>query len=104
MAKMNDEMTPNEAKAMAASEWWVGLPARNVALFQLHQRLLCMPVAGFQRALSEALGRPVFTHELACRDLLVQELFGEGPAPTFDEIIALIPPDKLIIAIIGLGT
>ena len=48
------------------------------------------------------LGRPVFTHEFAFKEKLQGELGGEKEAPTFEEILALIPEGKRV-AVISVG-
>ena len=86
------------AIAVAATKWWEGKPARDVALFALQTRELCLPMDEFYRALHDALGRPVYTHEIALSaEELRQELLGERDAPTFEEIVNLIPADKRIV-------
>ena len=69
-------MTPESAKAMAATRWWVNLPSREVAEFQLGERLLCMDFPDFHQAVERALGRGVFSHEFAEPDKLLAELRG----------------------------
>ena len=70
---------------------------RQIAEFQIEQKLLCMPFAVFHEAMEKALDRPVFTHEFAFVDNLKKELYGEKEPPTFEEICALIPKEKLMI-------
>ena len=70
---------------------------RQIAEFQLEQDKLCMPFDVFHEAIEKTLGRPVFTHEFAFRQQLRKELYGEKEAPTFEEICALIPEEKLIL-------
>jgi hypothetical protein len=66
--------TREEAVALAHTGWWKFKPARDVALWQLNEPLLCMDFADFQQAVSEAIGRPVFTHEFANPDPLIREV------------------------------
>jgi hypothetical protein len=56
-----------------------------------------MPFDVFHKAVEEALGRPVWTHEFAYSDDLKKEFLGDKPAPTFEEVVALVPRDKLIV-------
>ena len=92
-----------KAIELGNSGWWRGLPAKEVAKFQLFTNELAMPFGDFHAALEEALGRPVWTHELALNfDGIAAELLGEKPAPTLEEIIDLIPAEKRIILIGGL--
>lgn len=86
------------AIALAATKWWEGKPARDVALFALQTRELCLPMDELYRAFHDALGRPVYTHEIALdAEGLRLELLGERDAPSFDEIVNLIPEDKRIV-------
>jgi hypothetical protein len=86
------------AIALAESKWWVGKPARDAALFALQTRELCLPMNDFYGLLHEALDRPVYTHELALNsEGIRQELLGERDAPSFDDILNLIPHDKRVV-------
>ena len=61
-----------------------------------------LPVEVPYEALARALGRPVYTHEIALnRENLARELRGDAPAPTLDEILALIPASKRIVILTG---
>jgi len=51
----------------------------------------------FTKLSKKTLGRPVFTHEFAFCEELRKELYGEKEPPTFEEICALIPEEKLIL-------
>jgi len=93
-------MTREEAVTLFDSEFWVEMSYRDRAIFQLHERRLCMPFSVFHEATEKALGRPVWTHEFAMNwDGLEAELMGAAPAPTMEDIINLIPPDKRIIVV-----
>ena len=70
---------------------------RQIAEFQMEQDRLCMPFNVFHEAIEKVLGRPVFIHEFAFRDEIRKELYGEKEPPTFEEICALIPQEKLIV-------
>lgn len=63
----------------------------------MEQDKLCMPFCVFQEAMEKTLGRPVFTHEFSFREELRKELYREKEPPTFEEICALIPEEKLIV-------
>lgn len=91
-------MTKDEAIALMRTGWWHGRAAREVALFQLTEDKLCMPFGDFHKAVEEACGRPVWTHEFGLnRDGLIAEVKGEREAPSFADILALLPADKTII-------
>lgn len=91
------------AIALGATGWWATTSARAIAEFQLHTAELCMPFGEFHRAIEEALGRPVWTHEFADLDGLRAELMGQRPAPSFGDILALIPADKLVVVAVDSG-
>lgn len=93
-------MTKEEATALYESKFWETMSLRDRALFQLFEDRLCMPFHVFHDAVEHVLGRPVFTHEFARnRDGLASELLGGRPAPTMDEILALIPADKRVVIV-----
>lgn len=93
-------LTKEQAIQMAQSGWWLGMEPRSIAMFQLHEPMLCMPFHDFHVAVEQALGRPVMTHEFAWADLLREELRGERPAPTMQEILDLIPEEKRILLVL----
>lgn len=93
-------LTTEQAVALAESEWWKDLPADAIVGFQLFEERLCMDFGDFHAAVETALGRPVFTHEFGRNmDGLRREYLGDRPAPTFEEILALIPEDKRVIVV-----
>ena len=93
-------MTKNEAMALYESKFWEQMSFRDRALFQMFEDKLCMPISVFHESIEEALGRPVFTHEFGLNsEGLQRELLGEAPAPTIDDILALIPEGKRIVLI-----
>lgn len=97
-------MTKEQAVTLAESKWWQNKTARELAMFQLHEPLLCMPFDVFHKAVEEALQRPVFTHEFGLNwDGLKKELIGESISPSLEQIIDLIPKDKRIL-ILGVST
>lgn len=88
--------TRAQALALASTNWWEHATDREIAEFQLNEPLLCMPFDRFHEAVEKALGRPVFTHEFAFGGLL-EELNGERPPRTFEDVLALLPAEKLLI-------
>lgn len=89
-----------QAIRLAESGWWKGKSAREIAGFQLFVAELCMPFGEFQRAVEEALGRPVWTHEFGLNiEGIRAEFLGERPAPTLEEIISMIPAEKRIVVV-----
>lgn len=92
------QLTTEEAIQFHDLGVWEGMTLRERALFQMEQDCLCMPFDKFHEAVEKTLGRPVFTHEFGLnRDGIRAELAGTGPAPSFDQILAMLPPDKTIV-------
>lgn len=93
----HDELTKEQAIALFDSGWWKDKPAREVVNVQLFTTKLIMDFGDFHGAVEEALGRPVWTHEFAHPESLQKEFLGLKPAPTWEEIVNLIPEEKRII-------
>jgi len=94
MIEINKEI----AIELARSEFWKTMSVKDLALFQLEVKKLCMPFSVFHKAIEEALNRPVWTHEMGLNwEGLKEELLGKRPKPTMEEIINLIPEDKRVI-------
>lgn len=91
------QLTKEQAIAFGENKLYEGMTSRQIAEFQLMQDRLCMPFEIFHKAISEALDRPVYTHEFANQDALIKEFYGEKEPPTLEEIINLIPEDKRIL-------
>jgi hypothetical protein len=94
------ELTKEQAIELADSRFWIDMSYRDKAMFQMFEPLLCMPFNIFHEAVEKTLGRPVFTHEFGLNyEGLQQELLGNVPAPSFEEVLALIPADKRVIVL-----
>ncbi len=91
------QLTEDEAIDFAKSEFWRTLTDEQIAHFQMEQDKLCMPFSRFHEAMEKCLGRPVWTHEFADRDGLLDELNGKVAAPSFEEVLAKLPAEKTII-------
>ena len=91
------QLTKEQAIAFAENKCYENMTYRQIAEFQMEQDKLCMPFDVFHEAIEKTLDRPVFTHEFAFREELRKELYGEKEPPTFEEICALIPQEKLIV-------
>lgn len=92
------QLTKEQAIAFCENKLYENMSYRQIAEFQMEQDRLCMPFDIFQEAIEKTLGRPVFTHEFALnREGLKKELFGEQQQSTFEEILNLIPQEKLIL-------
>lgn len=94
---MMKQLTKEQAIAFSKNRCYEGMNYRQIAEFQIEQNRLCVPFDIFHEAVEKTLGRPVFTHEFAYMEELRKELYGEKEPPTFEEICALIPKEKLII-------
>jgi len=94
------EITKEQAMELAKSGFWEKMSHREIAVFQLLTKRLCMPFDVFHEAMEKTLERPVYTHEfgLNYQGLKDELLFGK-PAPTMEEIIGMIPENKRIICI-----
>jgi hypothetical protein len=80
------------------TNWWEGLSYEEIAEFQLFTSELCCPFDVFHEAVEKSLGRPVFTHEFGLNyQGICNEFLGEKESPTTDEILNLIPQEKLIV-------
>ena len=82
---------------LAESNWWKDKSARDICDVQLFTVELCMPFGEFHKAMTEALGRSVWTHEFASLDRIKDEYLGDRPAPTMEQIIGLLPAEKTIV-------
>jgi len=67
-------MKERAAVALYDTRWWEGLDAGMIVAVQLYEERTIMPTGEFQMALQAALGRPVWTHELANPGALQSEL------------------------------
>lgn len=85
------QFTRDEAIDFASKRSWEALTPAERGLLQLRQDLLCMDFSAFHEGVTELLGRPVYTHEVAQPDRLRAEYLGLEAAPTFAEIIAKLP-------------
>lgn len=92
-----EQLTKEQAIEIAASGVWKEWTPEEVVKFQLFQKKLCMDFSHFHECMEKVLLRPVFTHEFAYVESLKEEYLGKRTAPTFEEIINLIPENKRII-------
>ena len=96
---MYEQFTEEQAKAFGKSEKWKKMDKNAIAEFQIFQDLLCIPFSIFHEAVEHRLGRPVWTHEFANRQSLIDEMFTGKPKPSFEEILNLLPKDACVIGI-----
>jgi hypothetical protein len=100
MVKSTSNLTQEQAIALSNSEWWKTAKDKDIVKFQLFEDKLCMPFGEFHRAVEKVLKRPVWTHEFAYPDQLRKEFLGEKPAPSFEDIISLIPAEKRMLVVV----
>ena len=74
---MKVEMTEEQAIRLAKTQWWKVCDPVAVALLQLFQDRLCMNFGDFHAALEKALGRSVWTHELAKVERIQEEFISK---------------------------
>ena len=87
-----------EAISFYHSDKWKELTDQELASFQLYQDFLCVPFNEFHKSVEAALGRPVFTHEFGInRQGLKDELAGKIKAPSFEQVISLLPQEKVLV-------
>ena len=95
------EITKEEAINLYNSNFWEKMTPKEIAEFQINTPRMCMPFDVFHQAVGKALDRPVWNHELFLyKDGIIEELRGERPAPSFEDIINLIPKEKRIMIIV----
>jgi hypothetical protein len=94
-----NQITKAQAIAIFQSRVWETWTNKQVVDFQLYQERLAVDWTRFQMAVEAMLGRPVWTHEFADDQRLKDEYEGRHGKPTFEEIMALIPEDKLIVVV-----
>lgn len=92
------QLTKEEAINFYDNKLYEEMNYKEKAVFQMQQDRLCMPFDVFHEAVEKTIGRPVFTHEFGLnRDGLMKEILGEKEPPTFDEIVRMIPKEKLVL-------
>ena len=90
-------MTRQQAIDLHSTKWWEKATHEEIARFQIGERMCC-EWSVFHKAVEKTLGRSVYSHEFGFNWLgLRKELLEGGPAPTMEEIIEMIPPDKVIL-------
>lgn len=93
-----NQLTKAQAIAFGEAELWKAMSLQERAIFQMEQDMLCMPFGVFHEAVEKTLRRPVYTHEFALnRDGIRGELLNGDPAPTLQEVMALLPKSKRLI-------
>lgn len=91
------QLTKEQAIEIYKGGEWKDWSDEEVVKFQLYQRKCCLPFNVFHVAVGRVLGRPVFTHEFANWQAIIDEYEGKRTAPTFDEIVNMIPEEKRLV-------
>lgn len=97
-------LTRRQAEEMYNSDIWHDWSDLEIVKFQLFEDRLCVKWDRFQAAIESILGRPVFTHEFAGEDgaqRLRDEYLTLRQPPTMQDIVAMIPEEKLIALNMG---
>lgn len=68
-----EQLTREQAIEIANSKAWESWSFDEIVKFQLFQECLCMPFDKFQEAVEAVFNRPVFTHEFASQERLINE-------------------------------
>ena len=92
-----EQLTKEQALEIYDSRVWEEWSIEYIARFQLYQERPCVPFDVFHKAVTEELGRDVWTHEFAHMDILREEYEGKIPKPTFEDIVEMIPAEKRVL-------
>ena len=93
------QVTREEAIDIAKSKIWKKWTDEEIVKFQLFQDRLCVDFSTFHKAMEKVLNRPIFSHEFADQDRLIDEYLGKREKPTMEEIINMFPKDKTILLV-----
>lgn len=91
------QLTKEEAKALFDSGDFARLSDEEIFNLAFFQRLLCVPFAELHRVTEKVFGRSVWTHEFAFRDGLLLELRQQKEKPTMEQIVGLLPKEKVLV-------
>jgi len=95
---LKNSIGKENAIELGHSNWWKHLSYREIAGVQLFITELCCPFDVFHEAVEKSLGRPVHTHEFGLNyGGICKEFLGEKEPPTMNEILHMIPQEKLIV-------
>lgn len=92
------QVTQEEAIVIGEKGLYKDWTDEQLVNFQIRQNCLCVPFNVFHGAISRVLNRDVYTHEFMSSNIenLIGEIERKTGAPNLDDIINLIPADKLI--------
>lgn len=92
-----NELSHEQAVAIFDSRIWEKWTNEEIVKCQLFQEYLCLPFPRFHEAMEAVFDRPIWTHEFADQQRLIGEYLGVYSKPTFQDIVAMLPQDKVII-------
>lgn len=93
-----NQFTKEQAIAFYQSKVWESWTDEQIVRLQFFQEKLCLPFDVFHKAITNVLGRDVYTHEFGLNyQGLIEKYLGVKVPPTFEEIINMIPEDKRIM-------
>ena len=92
-------LTKEEAIYMSGSKWWEDKTDEQIAEFQIHEPRLCCPFEIFHKAVETWLSRPVWTHEFADPQALIDEKEGKRKAEDPLTSLKRVAPGKPIIVV-----
>ena len=75
-----------EAKAKYKEAWWDSDDPKVLFLGQIQEPILLIDFDKFHKAAEQALGRPVWTHEFAESEELLDEFYKERPKATMKDV------------------
>ena len=92
-------MDKEEAIKLYNTKWWLNKTDIEIAEFQLNEPTLCCPFDIFHRAVTTYMGRPVFTHEFADLQALIDEHNGKREYDGIIDSLKRVAPGKPIVII-----
>lgn len=94
-------LTKEQAIWLGKQGWWKTKTPKEIALFQLEAQTCCMPFGEFMKALTAALGRPVFEIEMMNPGHLLAELNGQPGPQSINDILDTLPEEirRKVIAV-----
>lgn len=100
--QITEERQLSEAEAIEIhdSGCWKEATEQELGMTQLTQERLFCPFGEFHKAAEVVLGRPVWSHEFADRDRLLDEYSGKRPKATLAEIMGLFPKHVKVIPVV----
>ena len=86
MNKKGREKNIEQAKAKYKEAWWKSDKPEVLFLGQIQEPTLLMEFSKFHKVTEQALGRPVWTHEFAEPEELLDEYYKERPKATMTDV------------------